>query len=105
VRGGAGPFVAGSTLSDLIGLAEGQGLGLRIVDKDERVQGHYRQGCDGLCAAAREFCCDIDESMSPCSRRCLPVMAELKLAFRKPSGGTVACDKAVPEDPERSRTF
>jgi hypothetical protein len=77
-RGGAGRFVAGSTSSDLIGLAERQGLGLCIVVKDERARGYYGQGCDGLCAAAREFCRDIDESMSPCSRRCLPVMAESK---------------------------
>jgi len=59
-----GPFVAGSTSSDLIGLAQQQDLGLRMVDREEQMQDYYRQRCDGLCAAAKEFFYDYEESTS-----------------------------------------
>jgi hypothetical protein len=59
---GVGPFIAGSTSSDLIGLLEQPDLGLRLVDKNEQMQAHYRQRCDGLCAAAKEFFYDYEGS-------------------------------------------
>ena len=62
--GRVGPFVAGSTSSDLIGIAQHPDLGLRLVDKDEQMQEYYRQRCDSLCAAAKEFFYDYPESTS-----------------------------------------
>jgi hypothetical protein len=54
--------VAGSTSSDLIGLARQQGLGLRVVDAQEQKRDYYRQRCDGLNAAAKEFFYDYEGS-------------------------------------------
>jgi hypothetical protein len=40
-----GPFFAGSTSSDLIGLALQQDLGLRLLEKKEQTEEYYRQRC------------------------------------------------------------
>ena len=59
-----GPFVVGSTASDLIALALQPELGLRVVQQNEQMQENYRQRCEGLCAAAKEFFYDYEESTS-----------------------------------------
>jgi hypothetical protein len=59
-----GPFVAGASSSDLIGLAREQDLGLRMIDAQEQKRDYYRQRCDGLVAAAREFFYDYQGSTS-----------------------------------------
>jgi hypothetical protein len=64
VPDGVGPFVAGSTSSDLIGLLGQPDLGLRLVEQNEQMQDYYRQRCDGLCAAAKEFFHNYEESTS-----------------------------------------
>jgi hypothetical protein len=57
-----GPFVAGSTSSDLIALARQQDFALRLVGKEEQAQEHFRQRCDGLRTKANEFFYDFEES-------------------------------------------
>jgi hypothetical protein len=59
-----GPFVAGATSSDLIALTRQQDLSLRLVEPGEQMQDYYRQRCEGLCAAAKEFFYDYEESTS-----------------------------------------
>jgi hypothetical protein len=57
-----GPFVAGSSWSELAAVA--QELGLRVVPEAEQ-QGNYdRQRCEGLKAAAKEFFYDYEGSAS-----------------------------------------
>jgi hypothetical protein len=59
-----GPFAAGSTKSDLIGLADQENLGLSVVDADEQKRDPHRQRFDGLKAGAREFFFDYEGSSS-----------------------------------------
>ena len=70
-----GPFVAGSTSSEVIALAQHPDTGLRLVDKEEQAQDHFRQRCDGLSAKAKEFFYDYEESTSLVFQR----MADSKL--------------------------
>ena len=55
-----GPFVAGSSSSDLIGLATQPELGLRLLEKADRTSDFYKARCDALEAAAREFFFEFD---------------------------------------------
>jgi hypothetical protein len=57
-----GPFVAGSSMSDVVELAHQQDLGLRLVNKEEQTQRQFRQRCDELYAKAKEFFYDYEES-------------------------------------------
>ena len=57
-----GPFVAGSSSSELLALA--QELGLHVVPEAEQHGDYYRQRCDGLKAAAKEFFYDYEGSAS-----------------------------------------
>jgi hypothetical protein len=50
-----GPFVAGSTSSDLISLAGQVELGLRLLEREEQAQDYYRARCEALVTTAREF--------------------------------------------------
>jgi hypothetical protein len=55
-----GPFVAGSSSSELLGLAQQPTLALKLVDSDNQEQNQVRQRCDELKAAAKEFFCDCE---------------------------------------------
>jgi len=59
-----GPFRAGSTSSDLIGLAGQDGLGLRILSPQEQRTDYFKARCDALEFAAREFFYDYAGSSS-----------------------------------------
>jgi hypothetical protein len=59
-----GPFAAGSTLSDLVDLAQQESLGLRVVDSREQERDPIRQRYQDLKAAAKEFLFDHDGSTS-----------------------------------------
>ena len=51
----AGPFVAGSTSSELIALAGQPDLALRVLEKEEQSRDYYRARCNDLSSAASEF--------------------------------------------------
>ena len=51
----AGPFVAGSTSSELIALASQPDLALRILEQEEQSRDYYKARCDALGSAASEF--------------------------------------------------
>jgi hypothetical protein len=57
-----GPFVAGSTLSDLMGLAEIENIGLRLVNAQEQLRDPMRQRYQDLRGAAKEYFCEDDQS-------------------------------------------
>jgi hypothetical protein len=59
-----GPFVAGSTYSELIALAKIENLGLHVVDGREQKLDSYRQRYQDLKEAAKEFFFDHDGSAS-----------------------------------------
>jgi hypothetical protein len=50
-----GPFVAGSTSSDLIALAGRTELGLRVLEQEEQKRDYYKARCEALELAAQEF--------------------------------------------------
>ncbi len=59
-----GPFLAGSTSSDLIGLAQDDSLGLRVVNAHEQLRDPIRQRYQDLKATAKEYFFDDDTSTS-----------------------------------------
>ena len=59
---GVGPFVTGSTASDLIALAQQQDLGLRMLSKQEQEQDYYRHRCEDLFNKAKEFFHDYEDA-------------------------------------------
>ncbi len=64
VKNQVGPFVAGSTMSDLIALARIENFGLRVVNAPEQLRDPVRQRYQDLKGAAREYFCDDDQSAS-----------------------------------------
>jgi hypothetical protein len=50
-----GPFVVGSTSSDLTNLVNKGELGLRILDREEQSRDYYKARCESLESVAREF--------------------------------------------------
>lgn len=59
-----GPFAAGSTSSDLIGLANQGDPGLRVLEHEEQQRDYYKARCDALASTAREFFFDFDRTSS-----------------------------------------
>jgi hypothetical protein len=57
-----GPFPARASSGNLIELASTQEFGLRLVDSEEQARDYYRQRCESLSAAAREFFYDYEGS-------------------------------------------
>ncbi len=62
----AGPFVAGSTSSELIALASQPDLALRILEQEERIRDYYAR-CEALRSAASEFFLDYHNCPANCS--------------------------------------
>jgi hypothetical protein len=59
-----GPFTAGATSSELIGLTQRKELGLGVLGAPEQKSDQFRQRCDDLNAAAQEFFYDYEGSAS-----------------------------------------
>ena len=59
-----GPFRAGATSGDLIGLAGRDDLGLRVLSAQEQKADYFKARCDALEFAAREFFYDYAGSSS-----------------------------------------
>src|SRR5271165_253368 len=59
-----GPFAAGSTSSDLIGLANQDDPGLRVVAHEEQQRDYFKARCDALVAAGSEFFFGYDKASS-----------------------------------------
>jgi hypothetical protein len=59
-----GPFVAGSSSSDLLALAQHESLGLRAIGEDEQKRDPHQERYGGLKTVATEFFFDYDGSSS-----------------------------------------